>query len=63
MSPEDADRRIILSRHTLARYVAMVEEIDLLERVAYRFNKKRGKCERLAIKWRDLMGRIKAKLN
>ena len=77
MTPAEADRRIILSRQTLARYLRMVragqypvndiklmtDEMDLLKRIAYKVEGKWDKCERLAMKWKALLDTIRPKLN
>lgn len=78
MSPEDADSRIILSRQTLSKYVAMnaagdgpgpetlplmTDEISILLEIAEGHTSKAMKIERLVEGWIALQEAVKAKLN
>ncbi|WIY54103.1 hypothetical protein O9Z70_06175 [Devosia sp. YIM 151766] len=77
MTSDEADQRIILSRHTLRRYSAMVaagelpvmdmglmnDELDLLERIAEKHPSKVEKIRALGEEWLAMMAQIRAKLN
>jgi hypothetical protein len=77
MTPAEADERIVLSRHTLHRYVALADsgyfltsdsvlvadEIALLEDIAEEHPGKAAKLESLVPDWRAFQDRIKAKMH
>ena len=78
MTPTEADQRIILSRRTLASYVAMAsagdgpspldlaligDEIDLLEAMAEEHPGKAAKLAVLSGEWVAFMGRMRSRLH
>lgn len=78
MTPAEADRRIVLSRHTLTRYVHMVtagidpmpgtlvlvhDEIAILEDIGEEHPGKVAKLLSLVSEWVAFRDRLKAKLH
>lgn len=77
MTPEQADKRIILSRQTLHRYAdmtragqwpiadlpLMVQEVALLEEIAEMHQGKALKIEVIVEGWRAMIEAVRGKLN